>query len=278
MRLPFVPPYDWSSMLAFLRARAIPGVESVEGDVYRRTIGTGAFEVRCSADERCLDVRLHGTRRSAAVVERVRWMFDVDRDPAAVARQLSRDPQLAPIVRQHPGLRLPGAWDPFELAVRAILGQQVSVRGASTLAGRLARRWGEPAAIDVPGLTHTFPSAARLADADLRPIGLPAARADAIRHLARVVSERSLVLDGARGLEATVAALTALPGIGPWTAQYIAMRAFREPDALPAGDLGVRHALTRNGRRPGRAEVIRLAEKWRPYRAYAVIYLWRSLG
>jgi 3-methyladenine DNA glycosylase/8-oxoguanine DNA glycosylase len=278
MRLPFIPPYDWSSMMAFLGARAIPGVETVAGDVYRRTTETGGLEVRWIADERCLDVRLHATPRRHSVLDRVRCLFDVDSDPAAVSQHLARDPRLAPLVRKHPGLRLPGAWDPFELAVRAILGQQVSVKGASTLAGRLARRWGEPAAIDVAGLTHTFPSAARLAGVDLCPIGLPAARAAAIRNLARAVSERSLVLDGTRGLDATVAALLAMPGIGPWTAQYIAMRAFRDADALPAGDLGVRNALARNGNRPGRADVVRLAEQWRPYRAYAVMYLWRSLG
>ena len=278
MRLPFIPPYDWSSMMAFLGTRAIPGVESVEDDVYRRTTGTGGFEVRCLADDNCLDVRLYATPRSNATLERVRCLFDVDADPAAVSRHLARDPRLAPLVRKHPGLRLPGAWDPFELAVRAILGQQVSVKGASTLAGRLARTWGEPVAIDVAGLTHRFPSAARLADVDLRPIGLPAARADAIRNLARAVSDGSLVLDGTRGLDATVAALMAMPGIGPWTAQYIAMRALRDPDALPDGDLGVRNALARNGNRPGRADVLRLAEQWRPYRAYAVMYLWRSLG
>jgi AraC family transcriptional regulator of adaptative response / DNA-3-methyladenine glycosylase II len=212
------------------------------------------------------------------VVESVRRLFDFNCDPAPIAEQLGRDRRLAALVRRHPGLRLPGAWAPFELAVRAILGQQVSVRGASTLAGRLVRRCGEPTALDLPGVTHLFPSAVRLAEADLASIGLPAARAEAIRALARAVADGSLVLDGSRELEASIADLRALPGIGEWTAQYIAMRALHEPDALPAGDLGLRKALAKGGRRPSRTEVMTLAEAWRPFRAYAVLHLWRSLG
>lgn len=283
-RLPYVPPYDWPSMMAFLRARAIPGVEAVEEDVYRRSIetggATGGLEIRCMTEEQCLGLRLLATVPVdlLRIVERVRRLFDVDCDPAQIARHLARDARLAVIVRKHPGIRLPGAWDPFELAVRAILGQQVSVRGASTLAGRLVRAFGEPVTIELAGITHAFPPASRLADADLRQIGLPAARAHAIRSLARAVSDRSLVLDGTLELDATLAALTALPGIGPWTAQYIAMRAFSEPDALPEGDLGVVKALAQNGSRPSGADIARMAEQWRPYRSYAVMHLWRSLG
>ncbi len=181
-------------------------------------------------------------------------------------------------MKAHPGLRVPGAWNPFEMSVRAILGQQVSVRGASTLAGRLVEAYGSPAAIPLSGITRHFPSGERLIDADLQKIGLPHARAEAIRNLARAVSQKSLRLDGNEELEATVAALNALPGIGEWTAQYIAMRALGEPDAFPAGDLGIRKALARNGREPGAAEILRRAEAWRPFRAYTVMYLWRSLS
>lgn len=283
LRLPFAPPYDWDSMIAFLATRAIPGVEAVGDGRYRRSIEIegvrAAFEVHRVTGENCLRLRLLAALPLdlLRITERVRGLFDLDCDPRRIARHLSRDKRLAAHVRRRPGLRLPGAWDPFEMAVRAILGQQVSVRGACTLAGRLAQSFGERAQVELPGVTHTFPTAARLAGADLRQIGLPSARAAAIRNLASAISEGRLVLDGSRDLDATIAALTALPGIGPWTAQYIAMRALREPDAFPAGDLGIRKALARNGDTLGPAAVERAAEAWRPFRAYAVMHLWRNL-
>jgi AraC family transcriptional regulator, regulatory protein of adaptative response / DNA-3-methyladenine glycosylase II len=284
LRLPYMPPYDWHSMMTFLHERAIPGVEAVDGDAYRRSIeiagAAAGFEISPIGDEHSLSLRLLATFPVdlLRIVERVRRLFDVDCDPAQIAQHLGRDGRLAVIVRKHPGLRLPGAWDPFEMAVRAILGQQVSVRAASTLAGRLVRAFGDPVAVELRGITHQFPSAARLADADLSRIGVPGVRAQAIRSLARAIADKSLALDGSRELDASVAGLTGLPGIGPWTAQYIAMRALGEPDALPAGDLGVRKALARNGCRPSHADIVRLAEPWRPFRAYAVMYLWKSLA
>jgi AraC family transcriptional regulator of adaptative response / DNA-3-methyladenine glycosylase II len=284
LRLPFLPPYDWASMLGFLQLRAIPGVETVEGDVYRRSIEfdavNGGIEVRRASGENCLQLRLLAPFPIdlLRIAERVRRLFDLDCDPQRIARHFARDDRLGAIVKAYPGLRIPGAWNPFEMSVRAILGQQVSVRGASTLAGRLVEAYGSPAAVQLSGITRHFPPAERLIDADLQTIGLPHARARAIRTLARAVSEKSLRLDGSEDLEATVAALSALPGIGDWTAQYIAMRALGEPDALPAGDLGIRKALARNGREPGGAEILRRAEAWRPFRAYAVMHLWRSLA
>jgi AraC family transcriptional regulator of adaptative response / DNA-3-methyladenine glycosylase II len=284
VRLPFTPPYDWDSMIAFLATRAIPGVEAVAGWTYRRSIEIGGaaagLDVHRRPGEDCLCLRLPSAsaRDRRRITERVRALFDLDCDPKRIARRLSRDTRLAPRLRRHPGLRVPGAWDPFEMAVRAILGQQVSVRGASTLAGRLVQSFGQPAHVDLPGVTHTFPTPARLAAADLRGIGLPSARAAAIRQFAMAIAEGRLVLDARRDLDATIAALTDLPGIGPWTAHYIAMRALREPDAFPAGDLGVRKALARDGVYPTAREVERLAERWRPYRAYAVMHLWKSLA
>jgi AraC family transcriptional regulator of adaptative response / DNA-3-methyladenine glycosylase II len=283
LRLPFARPFDWDALLAFLSARAIPGVEAVADGAYRRSIdldGTAAaIEVRHAAGEDWLRLRVLAASPIdlLRVVERVRRLFDLDCDPKRIASHLGRDKALGSLVRAHPGLRVPGAWDPFEMAVRAILGQQVSVRGASTLAGRIAVTFGAPSACGLSGVTHQFPAASRLAGADLRAVGMPATRAAAIQGLARAVAEHTLVLDGSQDLDTTVAALTALPGIGPWTAHYIAMRSLGEPDALPADDLGIRKALTRNGRRPSRAEILNAAEAWRPFRAYAVMHLWRSL-
>jgi AraC family transcriptional regulator of adaptative response / DNA-3-methyladenine glycosylase II len=284
LRLPFVPPYDWASMLGFLRLRAIPGVETAEDDVYRRGIEldamNGGIEVRRVPGENCLRLRILAPFPVdlLRIAERVRRLFDLDCDPRQIARHFARDDRLADLVRKHPGLRVPGAWNPFEMSVRAILGQQVSVRGASTLAGRLADAYGLPATVPLTGITRHFPTADRLITADLEKIGLPHARADAIRNLARACSKPSLLLDGSGKLEETLAALNALPGVGDWTAQYIAMRALGEPDAFPAGDLGIRKALARNGHAPGTAEIIRRADAWRPFRAYAVMHLWRSLS
>ncbi len=208
------------------------------------------------------------------LVERVRGIFDLTADPVRIATDLGRDPLLASRIAIRPGIRVPGAWDPFELAVRAVLGQQVSVRAATTLAGRLVEAFGEPIETSIPALTHRFPAAEVLAEADVATIGLPRARAETIRALARAVTEGRLVLDGAAGLDGAIASLLSIPGIGPWTAHYIAMRAFREPDAFPAADLGLRRAAARNGRPPSAAALERRAEAWRPWRAYAALWLW----
>jgi AraC family transcriptional regulator of adaptative response / DNA-3-methyladenine glycosylase II len=284
LRLPFAAPYDWAAMLAFLGPRAIPGVESVDDDRYRRSIEVGgvrtAIEVRHRPGDRQLELRILAPLPPdlLRVVGRTRLTFDVDSDPVRIARHLSRDRRLSSLVQRAPGLRLPGAWDPFELAVRAILGQQVSVRAASTLAGRLAARFGTAVKTPFADLTHCFPSPASLGDADLSGIGIPTARAETIRRVAGAVATGLLVLDGSRASGETVAALRRLRGIGDWTAQYIAMRALGEPDAFLKDDLGVRKALTKNGEPPSPGTIVRLAEAWRPYRAYGVLHLWRSLA
>jgi AraC family transcriptional regulator of adaptative response / DNA-3-methyladenine glycosylase II len=211
-----------------------------------------------------------------SLAARVRRLFDLDADPGAIAAHLGRDPRLRPHLR--PGLRVPGAWDGFELAVRAVLGQQVSVAGATTLAGRLVARFGEPLADGEGTLTHLFPSPCALAAGDVSAIGLPRARAEAIRALAAAVSGGALELGGARELPATLATLGALPGFGPWTAAYVAMRAARDPDAFPAGDLGLRKALADGGELPSARAVSAAAERWRPWRAYAAMALWTSKG
>jgi AraC family transcriptional regulator of adaptative response / DNA-3-methyladenine glycosylase II len=186
---------------------------------------------------------------------------------------LLSSPALAARVRRNPGLRVPGACDAFELAIRAVLGQQVSVAAATTLAGRLVERFGEPVEIG-PELTHLFPRPEALADADVAAIGLPGARAATVRALAATVVNGSLHLDGACDLGESVKRLTALPGMGAWTAQYIAMRALAEPDAFPSGDLGLRRALSDGAGPIAAAALEHIAEEWRPWRAYAALHLW----
>jgi AraC family transcriptional regulator of adaptative response / DNA-3-methyladenine glycosylase II len=290
LRVPTREPFDWTGTLAFLRVRAVPGVESADGSTYRRTFradagpgerGTicGILEVSRRPAERALRIRLRMPRPCGllALAERVTRLFDAEADSALIASHLAEDPGLAPVLRRVPGLRVPGAWDPFELSVRAILGQQVTVAGARTLAGRLVQALGEPLADTAcPELTHLFPTPAALARADLTRIGLTGARASALRSFAAGVAGGSVCLETLGDLDAAVARLTELPGIGEWTAQYIAMRALGEPDAFPAGDLGVRKALARSGRIPVAREVRDRAERWRPWRAYAVMALWRK--
>jgi AraC family transcriptional regulator of adaptative response / DNA-3-methyladenine glycosylase II len=195
-------------------------------------------------------------------------MFDLGADPAAIAAQLGTDPRLRAALRRHPGLRVPGAWDGFELAVRAILGQQVSVRGATTLAGRLAERFGSSVAAGAGGLGRLFPTASQLRDAPIEETGVVRARAEAIRGLARRVAAGTLRLDGPGNAAETLAGC---PGIGPWTAAYVGMRAFGEPDAFPAGDLVL---CRRAGALP--RELERLSQAWRPWRAYAAMLLWQG--
>ncbi len=289
LRLPFARPLDWPALLAFLAARAIPGVEAVRAGSYRRSLpmddgeaGTVEISAR-SGKAGCLIARLRLPRQTAPapIAARLRRLFDLDAGPTVIAAHLSRDPLLRPHVAARPGLRVPGAWDPFELAVRAMLGQQVSVAGATTLSGRLVARYGEtlPPALADPDLTSLFPPARVLAAADLRGIGLPAARAASIAALAAAFAADPGVLRAQGDLDATIRHLVILPGIGPWTAQYIAMRALRQPDAFPASDLGLlRAAAGADGVRPSPAALLRRAEAWRPWRAYAAMQLWASSG
>ena len=278
--LPYRPPLDWQALLAFLRARAVPGVERVERDRYLRTVSTpegpAVLEVQHAAGDALL-ARLDPPRPSALleIASRVRRVFDLDADPEAVARALGRDPLLGPAVRARPGLRVAGAWEPFEGLVRAVIGQQVSVAAAARLSGRLAARLGAPVRLLAgEGLTHLFPGPQALAAADPGAFPLPAARARALIALAGRVARGELTLAAGSSLEATLAALRGQPGVGPWTAQVVAMRALGEPDAFPAGDLSLRRALGAEGAPAGEAEVASRGEAWRPWRAYAVQHLW----
>jgi AraC family transcriptional regulator of adaptative response / DNA-3-methyladenine glycosylase II len=283
LRLPYAPPYDWQAMCAFLAARAIPGIEDVHGETYRRTLAIGAVQgtiavMPCAgANTLRVAIRVADVATLSDVVARERRGFDLEAEPRAIAAHLAQDPLLAPLVAARPGLRVPGGWDGFELAVRAILGQQVSVAGARTLAARLVERYGEPLRgphHDHDGPSRVFPAPARLADADPAALGVPRARGEALRALARAARDDARLFGTAQSLDDAVARLRALPGIGEWTAQYVALRALREPDAFPADDLGLQRALTGEDGRPSAVQLLRRAEAWRPWRAYAAQHLW----
>ncbi|MDB5432097.1 MAG: helix-turn-helix protein [Caulobacter sp.] len=286
VRLPYKPPYDWETMLSFLAVRAIPGVEQVSGRRYQRTIALGGevgmITVEPGAGNR-LDVTVRFPRLKAlpAIIARIRRVFDLAADPLVIGGQLSNDPHLAKLVAARPGLRVPGAWDGFELAVRAVLGQQITVGAAIVIAGKLTAAYGEPLPVDLAttdGLTHVFPTPERLAAADIAGHGLmPGARARAINGLAAAVVADPLIFGPKRGLDEAIAQLKSLSGIGEWTAQYIAMRELREPDAFPAADIGLMRALAdAEGLRPTPTELLARAEAWRPWRAYAAQHLWAS--
>ena len=289
LRLGYRPPYDFAAMLQFLRTRALPGVELVEDAAYARVIAPlgegktpGWLHVsQWPGDDHALQLQVHGAAPSRLldIVGRVRRMFDLDAEPQTIASALSVHPRLRPLVRRRPGLRLPSGWDGFEIAVRAIIGQQVSVAAARTVAARLARRFGQPLmALPMPGLAHLFPTPDALADADLAPIGLTRTRAQTIRTVARAVLDGAVDFRADTTLDEFVARWTALPGIGPWTAHYVAMRALGHPDAFPADDLVLQRALPDDGTRLTARALAAQAEAWRPWRAYSVIHLWRAAG
>jgi AraC family transcriptional regulator of adaptative response / DNA-3-methyladenine glycosylase II len=275
-RLNFRPPYHWDGVLSYLAARATPGVEAVENGCYCRTISVngsdGYFEVSLDEHGDALVARIEfgDPQLLFFIVERIRAMFDLNADWATIVRALKGDPTLARAMEMDPGLRVPGSWNGFELATRAILGQQVTVKGATSLAGRLAAKFGKPFS-GPRGLTHLFPTPAVLADAKLAGVGLTGARAETIRALARAVATGKINFEGVVDTETFLERLCEIPGIGKWTAQYVAMRALREPDAFPSSDLGLLRALKLKNYR----ELEARASAWRPWRAYAAMYLWR---
>ena len=278
-RLNFRPPYHWRAMLDFLSPRATPGIEVVAESVYRRTISLngidGYFEVSLDRAQDALLVRIDfpDPRALFAIVERIRAMFDLNADWSSIAKSLRGDRVLGLGVKAEPGIRVPGCWNGFELAVRAILGQQVTVRGATLLAGRLVAAFGKKFG-GSNGLTHVFPTPETLANSKLDSIGLTGARAETIRTLARAVSEGRIKFQGVIDSEDFLRRLCEIPGIGAWTAQYVAMRALREPDAFPSSDLGLLRASSVSTPR----ELEERSEPWRPWRAYAAMYLWRMGG
>ena len=277
LRLPFNGRLDWDAMVAYFAARAIPGVEHVSGETYRRTVvidgDPGVVELFPGGDDHLvLRAHLPHWEELIHIAGRARRIAGLDFDLDEPARQLVGDATIGPLLAARPGLRPPGTWDPFETGVRAIVGQQVSIGAANMIAGRVVERHGEPVpGLESFGLTHTFPSAATLAVSDLTGVGLTRARAAAVRAFAGAVAADSVHLDRSLSLDRLVESLTALDGVGAWTAHYIALR-LGEPDACPIADLGLQRALAAPGRT---AKTLgELAERWRPWRALATTHLW----
>lgn len=280
LRLAYRPPYDWTHVRDFLAMRAAPGVERVDARGYARTVATESghvlVRVRAIEGENALELRVRGAPPVALfqLSSVARRMFDLSADPDRIALAFESDPLIAPLVKRRPGLRIPGAWDPFECAVRAVLGQQVSVAAARTFAARLVARAGRPITDGAEGLTHLFPSPAVVARADLDGLGLTEARVGALHALGRAVLDGSV--DFGAPVEEVTAALARLPGVGDWTAQYVALRALGEPDAFPSGDLVLRRVAAAGGAPLPASALATLADEWRPWRGYAVLHLWRA--
>jgi AraC family transcriptional regulator, regulatory protein of adaptative response / DNA-3-methyladenine glycosylase II len=282
LHMSYRPPYDWDAMLAYLNARAIDGMEFVENGIYRRTVSHegehGTVAVAHAPDRNALmaTIQFPCVRALQTIVTRVRHVFDVGADVTAITAHLAKDQTLAPLIVSRPGFRTPGCWGGFELAVRAVLGQQITVEAARQLGSRLVLLCGDPLrnAAD-PRLARTFPSPERVATVDLSRIGMPKARRATLQALAQAAASNPRLFEPLGSIEDSLAQLRAIRGIGPWTAQYIALRALRDPDAFPVTDIGIlRNAASPAGVVPTAPQLILRAEAWRPWRAYAAQYLW----
>jgi AraC family transcriptional regulator of adaptative response / DNA-3-methyladenine glycosylase II len=287
LRLSYRPPFDWNALLAFFTPRAIPGVEEVRDGIYRRVV-----RVDGPTDDHVAIIAVsHLPERKALLVQiacdyvqalpviasRLHRVFDLDADTETIARHLSRDRALAPTVRRQPGLRTPGGWDPFEVAVRAILGQQISVIAARGLAAKLVALCGSPIPFNDATLTHAFPTEQQLAAADLSALGMPAARRAALKSLASAAVVQPDLFEVANTLEESIDRLRSVPGIGEWTAQYIALRGLHHPDAFPASDIGIlRNAEQIFGTPLTPAQLLARSEQWRPWRGYVAQHLWSA--
>lgn len=281
-------PYDWVRMLDFMRGRAIPGVEVVSDNAYTRTVrvgdNVGVIDVRHEHEPRHLLLTVRGieTQSLFGVVQKVREIFDLDAPVRDIRAVLGKDPVLKRHLKHYPGVRVPGAWNGFELAIRAILGQQISVKAATTLSGRIVERYGTALRKDTPeladdGLMYLFPEPQVLANAQLNNLGIVGARVQTIRRIAKAVVNGSLDFDEAVDPESFCKSLTSIRGIGDWTAQYVAMRALKAPDAFPSSDLGLLRAFDdESGERMKPSTLAALSGEWRPWRAYAALLLWSS--
>ena len=291
VRLTYRKPFDWVAMLDFLAERATPGVEQIVDDAYLRTVTVngqpGVIECKHDARRESVSLLLHGieTAQIFDVVQRVREVLDLDAPVGEIQSVLAADKKLSKVMRRFPGIRVPGAWDGFELTVRAILGQQVSVKAATTLAGRIAARYGQKATLpaslavraDVLDLGYLFPTPEKLSRARLNDMGLVTSRADTIRRVARAVVNGDIDFDNAQHPQEFCEQLMTIRGIGEWTAEYVAMRALKHPDAFPASDLGLIKAMS-DADVISPAKLKQHAESWRPWRSYAALLLWSSLA
>lgn len=280
-RLDFRPPYDRRGMIGFLSRHATPGVELVEGSRYSRTIevdgAVGTFTAQLLSDENCLrcDIRISDSRYLIQIIERIKRLFDLSADSMAISRCLQRDSSLKPLVQANPGLRIPGGWDGYEIAVRTIIGQQVSVAGANTTTGRLVRTYGSALAVDGP-LDRLFPTAENLSHLNTASARMPVARARTIKQLSIAVCRGDVSFDYANDPDLLYRQLTAIRGIGPWTAAYIGMRAMGDPDVFPRADLVLlKMAGHMFGAGMSERELLQRTWDWRPWRAYAAMYLWQ---
>ncbi len=275
-------PFDWQALLAFFAARAIPGVEWLDGERYLRTVKIDAQPgvIALRPDAGSVSLTMHGisTPNIFPVVQRCREMFDLDAPMQEISSVLSRDAVLRLLLEKNPGVRVPGAWNGFELTVRAILGQQISVKAATTIAGRIAKAYGEPVRDHgFSGLAYLFPSPERLARARFNNVGVTRGRAETLRRVAKAVVDGSLTFDPSQDPAVFHESMIAIPGIGEWTTQYVAMRALKNPDAFPAADLGLLRAFDEPGRQRLRpAQLEEMSQSWRPWRAYAALLLWSS--
>jgi AraC family transcriptional regulator, regulatory protein of adaptative response / DNA-3-methyladenine glycosylase II len=273
---------EGQAVIDYLARRAIPGVEELAGGSYRRSLaldhGPGVAEYAVADGHILARYRVRDDRDLRAAVSRSRVLFDLDRDPRTVLAALADAPLVGPWVRATPGRRVPGHVDAHEIAVRAVLGQQVSLSGAATLAGRLVADYGEPLADPCGAVTHLFPSAAALAAADPDRLPMPRSRGRALLCLTDALASGQMGIGPDADPVAARAQLLELPGIGPWTAEYVALRALCDPDAFLAGDLGVKRALEALGENGSARNAARIAERWRPFRAYALMHLWASVS
>ena len=282
LRLPYRPPLDWQALAGWLRTRALPGVAELNGRVYRRTLrlprGAGVVALEPVDTHIQCTLRLESMADLTSAVRQCRRLLDLDADPLSVVEVLSKDRRLSSLVKKRPGLRAPGAVDGTELAIQAVLGQQVSLAAARTLASRLVTAHGDVIKIADPTLTHLFPRAASIADADLARLGVPATRRATLRAVARAVADGRLALDPGADRTETYQQLVQLPGIGEWTAGYIVMRALGDPDTFLPSDLGIKKAVARLGIGSNARAISDHAAAWRPWRSYATHQLWATLS
>lgn len=282
--LSYRPPFDWPLMLSFLKNRQLNNVERVDDQSYSRSVlfnkVSGWFSVSHAKDKYALKltVQLSDYRYLNKIISQVRQMFDLDADMAHIHQQLSTHPVLAKIISQTPGLRLPGCWDIFEFSIRAILGQQISVKAATTLANRIAIKYGSPCEENPFGISHYFPSPTELTNAEYQDIGLTRSRISTLQNWLAFYQQNDQIFYQYPSLAVLEQTLLDIKGIGPWTINYIAMRGLSDPDAFPSADLGIIKALTIDNEKPSNKAILALSEQWRPWRAYAAIYLWQSLA